>query len=62
MGYHEKQNKKGGKGGEQGDKVVGCCCRSRYHHCHSCYHLLPIPAGDVVATQRLCTRSRSSCR
>jgi hypothetical protein len=62
MGYHEKQNKKGGKGGEQGGEVVGCCCRSRYRHCHSRCHLLPIPAGDVVATQRLRARLRSSCR
>jgi hypothetical protein len=70
MGYHEKQNKKGGKGGEQGGEVVGCCCRSRYRrsrcsryrHCHSRCHLLPIPAGDVVATQRLRARSRSSSR
>ena len=61
MGYHEKQNKKGGKGGEQGGEVVGCCCRSRYRrsrcscyrHCHSHCHLLPIPASDVVATQRV---------
>ena len=57
MGYHEKQNKKGGKGGEQEGEVVGCCCC----HCHSRCHLLPIPAGDVVATQRLRARSRSSC-